>query len=74
MYGFDRFAVKSSVNGILYGKLMNVYLNFNLILTSLKSNIDKENKLDLFKFLESICDGINKSMGNSTKIAPAITK
>ena len=71
-YTFDTFAQKSSVNGILYGKLMNVYLNFNLILTSLRSNIDKENKLDLFKFLESICDGINRSMGNSTKIAPAI--
>ena len=73
--GFDnmkKFAVKSSVNEILYGQLMNVYLNFQFISDCIKGNLDKENKLDLYKFLESICDGINKSMGNSTRIAPAI--
>lgn len=67
-----KFAVKSQVNDILYGKLMNVYLNFNFIFDTLKSNIDKENNLDLFKFLEGLCDGINKCMGNSVQIAPAI--
>ena len=67
-----QFAVKSNVNGILYGQLMNIYLNFQFISDCLTSNLDKENQLDLFKFLEAICDGINKAMGNSTKLAPAI--
>ncbi len=57
---------------ILLGQLMNLYLNFDFIIQTLKSNIDKEGKLSLFKFLENICEGVNISLGNVNKIQPII--
>lgn len=57
---------------IIYGKLMNVYLNFSFIRSCLNKNISKEGTLGLFNFLSSICDGINSSLGNVNKIEPII--
>lgn len=57
---------------IIYGKLMNVYLNFSFIKSCLNKNISKEGTLGLFNFLSSICDGINSSLGNVNKIEPII--
>ena len=58
--------------GVYYAKLMNVYLNVSFVISSLNSNKDKEENLSLFRFLEALCDGINKTMGNSTKITPSV--
>ena len=47
------------------GKLMNIYLNFNFLLTSLTNNINKDDgKAYLIKFLQGICSEINSSLGN----------
>lgn len=54
------------------GKLMNLYLNFDFIEKCLKQNLDKENKLSLFSFLTSLCDGINTSLGGVNKLEPII--
>ena len=66
----EEFAVEK--NNVYYGKLMNVYLNVPFIISSLNSNKDKEDNLSLYRFLEALCDGINSSLGNSTKISPAV--
>ena len=66
----EEFAIQEK--GVFYGKLMNVYLNVSFIISSLNSNKDKEENLGLYRFLEALCDGINKTMGNSTKISPAV--
>ena len=66
----EKFAVKEK--GIYYGKLMNIYLNVSFIQNTLNSNKDKEDNLNLYNFLEGLTTGINKMMGNTTKITPSI--
>ena len=45
------------------GKLMNVFLNLIWLVETLKSNVDDEGNISLFRFLQSICQGINSSLG-----------
>lgn len=45
------------------GKLMNVFLNLEWLVETLKSNVDDEGNISLFRFLQSICQGINSSLG-----------
>lgn len=66
------FVVKEGDSELIYGKLMNVYLNFDFISNELESNLDEENNISVFQFLESICKGINDSTGNTTNIEVAI--
>jgi hypothetical protein len=49
---------------LLYGKLHNIYLNYDMIFNTLKNNVDKKGNLTLFKFLQNICDKINSSFAN----------
>ena len=46
------------------GKLMNVFLNLTWLVETLKSNVDDEGNISLFRFLQSICQGINSSLGH----------
>jgi len=66
----EKFAFKEK--GVYYGKLMNIFLNVTFIQNVLNSNKDKENNLNLYNFLEGLTSGINKLMGNTTKITPSI--
>ena len=63
---------KDGDEDLFYGQLMNVYLNFDFVKKQLNRSTDKEGMISLFKFLESICDGINSSLGNVNKIEPII--
>jgi hypothetical protein len=63
--------VDQTKGGILYGKLMNIYLNYDFISNSLMSNT-KDGKLSVFKFFQKICDGINSALGNFNNIEPII--
>ena len=63
---------KDGDEDLFYGQLMNVYLNFDFVKKQLNRSTDKEGMLSLFKFLESICSGINNSLGNVNKIEPII--
>jgi len=56
---------------VIYGKLMNIYLNYDFISTCLISNT-KGGKLSMFKFFQKICDGINSSLGGVNNIEPVI--
>lgn len=67
---FPKFKVER--NGQSYGRLMNMYLNYDFIASCLSSNTDNEGKLSLFKFLQAICSGINSSLANTTKLRPII--
>ena len=66
------FAVKKENTNVVYGKLMNIYLNLEFINSSLESNIDDEGNVSVYNFLESLCKGINDSTGNTTNIEPSI--
>ena len=54
-----------------YGKLMNIYLNYDFISKSLNSNATA-NDINLYEFLKAICDGINKALGDVTNLEPVI--
>lgn len=66
------FAFQEGDTNVVYGKLMNVYLNLEFINSSLESNIDNEGNVSVYNFLESLCKGINDSTGNTTNIEPSI--
>ena len=69
----DFFVLEKEGNqDILYGQLMNIYLNFDFIKACLRKNTSKDGTLSLFNFLTGICDGINSSLGNVNKIEPII--
>jgi len=68
--GIDFFQGNSS-NGNIFGRPMNVYLNFEFVKTTLdKVNIDGETVL--FEFLKTICDSINTSLGNVNNLEPVL--
>jgi hypothetical protein len=46
-----------------YGYIPNLYLNFSTILDSLNSNQDERGDVSLLKFLDSLCEKINKALG-----------
>ena len=51
---------------------MNIYLNFNFILNSLSSNSDERGDVNLYSFLSSLCDGMNKALGGINNLEPVI--
>ena len=53
---------------LVYGKIYNIYLNYDAVFKSLKNNVDKKGNLTLFKFLQDICDKINSSFANTLDI------
>ena len=53
---------------------MNIYLNFDFILTSLGNNLDSKGNLSVFNFLDKICKGINKSLGGINNLEPIINE
>lgn len=57
---------------MLYGKIYNIYLNYDMIFKSLKDNVDKKGNLSFFKFLQSICDQVNSAFANTIDIEPII--
>lgn len=66
-----QYVIDYKQNGIMYGQLMNLYLNFDFIIQTLKSTTG-DGKLSLYKFLENICNGLNSAMGGVNKIQPII--
>lgn len=58
--------------GVKAGALMNLYLNFDFVKSCLKQNVDSDGKLSLYRFLQNICNGINRSLGGVNKLEPII--
>jgi hypothetical protein len=53
--------------GIYAGQLMNLYINFDFIIKTLE-DVTQDGKANLRDFLQGICDGINRALGNINKI------
>jgi len=53
---------------------LNIYLNFNFILESLKSNQNERGDTNLYGFISSICTGLNKALGGVNNLEPIINK
>lgn len=54
------------------GTITDIYLNFEFVASQLSQNLDKDENLFLYKFLEGICNGINNALGSVNKIQPII--
>lgn len=61
-------------NGVFYGRLLNCYFNLDFVSQVIEGSKDKKGDVHIFKFLESLCDAINESTGNTTNLEPAIKK
>jgi len=55
-------------DGILKGKIENIYINTTLILQSLDNNKDENGDVKLFDFIQSILDSINVALGGINKL------
>jgi len=62
-----------SVDGFLYGNIMNIYLNFARI-EELFENVDDQNQVSIFSILKNLATDINESLGNLNNIEPVINK
>lgn len=69
--GLEDFLVEK--DGYRWGKLMNLYLNFNRI-EEIFSSVDKNNQITLFEVLKSICEDINEFLGGVNNIEPIIDR
>ena len=58
----------TSKKGVVYGNLLNCYLNLTFIQQSFVDAQNKKEEVGLFVFLQKICDGINESTGNCTNL------
>lgn len=58
-------------SNIQYGKVMNIYLNFNY-LRGLLSSGDIISDISVFSFLSNICNSINSSLGKVNNLEPII--
>ena len=52
-----------NVGDCYYGRLMNIYINFEFIAEVLQQ-VDKKGELSLYEFMTKIVTGINKALGN----------
>ena len=53
---------------------MNIYLNFEFIIESLTSNANERGDVNVYDFLKSVCDGLNKSLGGVNNLEPTINE
>jgi len=59
-------------DSVVWGKLMNIYMNITFLQEELINNLNDKGELGLFKYLQTICNGINQSTGNTTNLEPVI--
>lgn len=67
-----KFATKE--DGVIYGKLLNCYLNLTFIQQAFVDSQNNKEEVGLFEFLQKICDGINESTGNCTDLEVVLKK
>ena len=56
---------------ILFGRIMNIYINFEHIAKLLNSK-NKDGDLSMFSFLEELCKDINAALGNVCNLEPIL--
>ena len=59
-------------NNVIYGKLMNLYLNTDYLINLIKKKKNSKNQVPLFELLTDICTTINESLGSLNNIEPII--
>lgn len=54
------------------GRLMNVYVNMAWVLQQAQQNKDSKNKVKFYELIESICKGIESSLGGQNTLNPTV--
>jgi hypothetical protein len=62
----------SKYGGIVVGKVMNVFLNCDMVNGLLINLVDTKGNLNLVKFLQSLCDKISESVGHLSELKVSI--
>ena len=62
----------SKYGEITVGKVMNVFLNCDMVNNILKDLVDDKGNVSLLKFLQLICDKISESVGYLSELKPTI--
>jgi hypothetical protein len=62
----------SKYGEITLGKVMNVFLNCDMVSNTLKDSTDNKGNVNLLKFLQSICNKISESVGYLSELKPTI--
>jgi hypothetical protein len=65
------FAVIENSGATMYGRPMNIYLNYDFISKTL-NDVNEKGEMLLFKFLSKICDGVNEALGGALKLEPKL--
>ena len=61
-------------DGSQLANAMNIYLNFEFVASCITSNTDEKGNVSLFKFVKSLCTGINISLGGVNNLEPVINE
>jgi hypothetical protein len=56
----------------VYGKIMNIYLNCNMVNRIISEKQDDKGNISLFELLESICSEVNKALGNLNNLEVSV--
>lgn len=67
----DFFEVETDEN-IVYGNIMNIYLNYDFLSTILEKNTKDDGEISIYKFLQDVCNNINSSLGGFNKLEPVL--
>ena len=67
----DFFTIETGTN-VVYGNIMDIYLNYDFISNTLQKNTGKDGEISIYKFLEDVCDNINSSLGGINKLEPIL--
>ena len=72
LYASEGEAYVKEISNIKVGQVMNIYVNFMYVLTTLDANLDSQNVSSLVDFLKSILLGISKALGSINSLEPFI--
>jgi hypothetical protein len=55
-----------------YGRIMNIYLNYEFLLDQISKNVDEDGDVLLIDFLKSVLNGVNEAFGGINTLQPII--
>ena len=65
------FEVETDTN-VVYGNIMNIYLNYDFISSMLEKNTNEDGEISIYKFLEGVCNNVNSALGGFNKLEPIL--
>lgn len=63
---------KTTIAKTQVGQIMNIYVNFDYIISIINNNGDPKNQTSLYTFLETLCNGLSISLGGINTFRPFI--